>query len=147
MASPSKPESSASSPRPWIVSLAYWNDVAKDVVKAICVTFVIYIGGVLVGVFKLHTAIVVSVLGLLVAILSWAVGLRLKGRASFVLPYVISSVVTITATTVTLDVAGTPNDLPLPAYFGMGAGATALIMLLGVLLSMLFRKSIRRPGR
>jgi hypothetical protein len=52
----SQPDSSDSNPRsrPWIISLVYWNDVAKDTVKALTIALVVYIGGVIGGVFKLH---------------------------------------------------------------------------------------------
>jgi hypothetical protein len=39
--------------RPWILTLTYWNDVAKDVVKALCVAFAIYLGGVIGGINRI----------------------------------------------------------------------------------------------
>ena len=45
--------------RPWILSKQYWNDVAKDTVKAACAALAIYLGGVVGGVFKLHIQILI----------------------------------------------------------------------------------------
>ncbi len=59
--------------RPWIISLAYWNDVAKDVVKAACVAFSFYLGGVMVGIFKLHIRIVFGVGVVLATVLLLAI--------------------------------------------------------------------------
>ena len=58
------------SSRPWVLSIAYWNDVAKDVVKALCVAFAIYLAGVVGGVFKVHPQIIAAALIVFVAIFS-----------------------------------------------------------------------------
>jgi hypothetical protein len=73
---------SKSSSRPWIISLAYWNDVAKDVVKAACIAFVIYLGGVIAGIFKLHIEVVIGVIAALAAILIWTIKPFLDERFS-----------------------------------------------------------------
>jgi hypothetical protein len=57
-------------PRAWILTVAYWNDVAKDVVKALCVAFAIYLGGAIGGVFKVHPQIIAVGLIVVVAILA-----------------------------------------------------------------------------
>jgi hypothetical protein len=53
---------------PWILSAAYWNDVAKDVVKAASAALVIYLGGVVGGVFKIHFAILAIIVTVIVII-------------------------------------------------------------------------------
>jgi hypothetical protein len=55
--------------RPWILTMAYWDDVAKDVVKALCVALAIYLGGVAGGIFKVHPQIIAAALIGVVAIL------------------------------------------------------------------------------
>src|SRR5690349_16931396 len=69
MASPKKPDYNVHPPRPWIFSATYWNEVAKDVVKATSAALVIYLFGVIAGVFKLHIIILFIVLIILAFIL------------------------------------------------------------------------------
>jgi hypothetical protein len=54
---------------PWILSAAYWNDVAKDVVKAASAALVIYLGGVVGGVFKIHFAILVVIVIVIISVI------------------------------------------------------------------------------
>jgi hypothetical protein len=60
-------------PRLWILTGAYWTDVAKDVVKALCVAFAIYLGGVIGGVFKVHPQMIAAALIFIIAIVSFVV--------------------------------------------------------------------------
>ena len=69
MALPKKPDNNVRPHRPWIFSAVYWNDVAKDVVKATSAALVIYLFGAIAGVFKLHIAILWIVLVVLAGIL------------------------------------------------------------------------------
>jgi Na+-transporting methylmalonyl-CoA/oxaloacetate decarboxylase gamma subunit len=48
---------SATPPRPWILTLGYWNEVAKDVVKNSILVLVLYLVGSLSGIFKLRAEI------------------------------------------------------------------------------------------
>jgi hypothetical protein len=67
--------------RPWILTTVYWNDVAKDVVKALCVALAIYLGGAAGGIFKVHPQIIAAALIGVVAILSDVVLHSVLGRA------------------------------------------------------------------
>jgi hypothetical protein len=58
-------------PRPWILTAVYWNGVAKDVVKALCVALAIYLGGVIGGVFKVHPQIIAAALIVIIALLGY----------------------------------------------------------------------------
>jgi hypothetical protein len=70
--------------RPWILSAAYWNDVAKDVVKAASAALVIYLGGVVAGVFRIHLAIlaivVIFAITIIVYVTIFAIGMKGKQR-------------------------------------------------------------------
>ena len=73
MTPPERPAYNIRTPRPWIFSATYWNDVAKDVVKATTAALVIYLFGAIAGVFKLHIAILFIVLVILAFILLFTI--------------------------------------------------------------------------
>lgn len=62
--------------RPWILTKSYWNEVAKDAVKAVVVGSVVYLGGVVANVFPKEPRILIplGLLGTCIALLfvvSW----------------------------------------------------------------------------
>jgi hypothetical protein len=67
---------------PWILSAAYWNDVAKDVVKAASAALVIYLCGVVGGVFKVHFAILVIIVIVIISVIVYVFifSLSMKGK-------------------------------------------------------------------
>ena len=79
MTSSAKPSESKPS-RPWILSASYWNDVAKDTVKAVCVALAIYLAGVLGGIFKLHVQILYIALALVAPIFLYVLPVLLFKR-------------------------------------------------------------------
>lgn len=126
MASPKKPDYDVRPPRPWIFSATYWNDVAKDVVKATSAALVIYLLGVIAGIFKLHTAILWIVLVILVGILSYAALEYLVRKGRVRRPWLAGGIIGGVGGGVVGQVINSTWGLPNWAAFLVGAGFALL---------------------
>src|SRR5690242_7143246 len=128
MAQSTKPDPTSS--RPWIFSATYWNDVAKDVVKAACAALVIYLCGVIGGVFKLHIEVLVIVLIIVVTILLYA-ALEYLVKIHKLRPALAGYIVGIPAAGGITEFISLKWHLPSGWYYLIGAGFATLVLVIG----------------